>query len=39
MSEQHDHAGHDWIDEWWPVGLIAFGVACIFFVGCYTARW
>lgn len=36
--EEHHNDEH-LIDRYWPVALIAFGVACIFFVACYTARW
>jgi hypothetical protein len=30
---------NEWIDRWWPLFLVAFGIACIIFVGCYKKYW
>ncbi len=37
--EEHVHAQHDVIDEWWPLGLIVFGVSCVSFLIFFTASW
>lgn len=27
------------VDAWWPLGLIAFGIACILFVALYNPTY
>lgn len=39
MSSGLHHNTESKIDVYWPIGLIAFGIACVLFVACWTIRW
>jgi hypothetical protein len=39
MSSGLHHPKESWIDRFWPVLLVAFGISCILFLACYKKFW